>query len=199
MKKDTPFAEVIESSLQGFLCQSWDSDSFPRFGSLVVVESKNRSLLGIVHQIQTGSMEPGRYPFPYQKTHEQLRAEQPQIFQFLKTTFACVLVGYREKGKIFYVIPPEPVSIHSFVQPISIELAKEFFYSDRYLPLLFAQSSSILIGLDELIIALLRYQQELGILSTEKINTYMASYSLLTGNDYRRMKLLLQRVENFIQ
>ena len=195
MKQEKAFAEVIESSLQGFLAQSWQWDAFPNFGSLITVEGKKRTLFGIVYQIQTGSMDPVRYPFPYQKTHEELLAEQPQIFQFLKTTFNCLLVGYREKGKIFYVIPPEPASIHSFVKPVENDLAKEFFSSSRYLPLLFAQSSAIICGVDELLIALMRYHHELGILTSEKVESYMGSFSLLTGNDYRRMKLLLSRID----
>jgi hypothetical protein len=197
LKSGIAFAEIIESSLQNFLAQSWEWNEFPQFGSLVAVQTKKRTLFGLVYQIQTGSMDPTRYPFPYKKTQEQLLAEQPQIFQFLKTTFSCVLLGYSEKGKIFYGVPPEPGTIHSFVSIAESEVAKDFFYSDNYLPLLFAQSALITIGIDELLVALMRYQKELGILSPEKLNHAMGSFSLLTGNDYRRMKLLLQRVEHF--
>lgn len=198
MMKQDAFAEVIESSLQGFLAQSWEWDAFPGFGSLVMVESKKSTLFGIVYQIQTGSMDPTRYPFPYKKTQEELLAEQPQIFQLLKTTFSCLWVGYREKGKIYHGVPHQPATIHSFVTSATADVAKEFFYSDRYLSLLFAQSSLITLGVDELVIALLRQQQSLGILSTKKIGASMALYSLLTGNDYRRMKVLLQRIETFV-
>src|SRR5579862_8462004 len=59
------FAEVIEGSLTGWLAQSWSWDIFPSFGSLVTVESRKRTIFGIVHQVQTGSMDPLRYPFPY--------------------------------------------------------------------------------------------------------------------------------------
>src|SRR5690349_14278413 len=97
-----PFAEVIESSLHGFLAQTWQWDNFPAFGSLVTVTSNKRTHLAIVHQIKTGSMDPIRYPFPYQKTEEELLAEQPQIFEFLKTAFSCLTIGYQEKGKLYY-------------------------------------------------------------------------------------------------
>ena len=88
-----PCAEIIESSLQTFLGQCWQWDIMPQFGSLVIAQNGNRPLFGLVYQIQTGSMDPTRYPFAYQKTHEELRAEQPQIFEFLKTSFSCLCVG----------------------------------------------------------------------------------------------------------
>src|SRR5688500_18584413 len=115
MKRENCFAEVIESSLTGWLAQSWSWDTFPNFGSFVAIETKNRTVFGIVHQVQTGSMDPVRYPFPYQKTEEELLREQPQIFEFLKTTFSCITIGYQEKRIFSYLIAPEPPKIHSFV------------------------------------------------------------------------------------
>ena len=80
INKRTYFAEIVESSLTNWTAQSWDWDMFPAFGTLVVVPENKRSLFGIVYQINTGSLEPGRYPFTYQKTQEELLKEQPQIF-----------------------------------------------------------------------------------------------------------------------
>lgn len=189
-----PFGEIIESSLTHFMGQCWQWNIMPQFGSLVAIEGKKRAIIGIVHQIQTGSMDPVRYPFPYQKTHEELLAEQPQIFEFLKTTFICTPLGYAEKGRIFYLTSPEPSLIHSFVGPLEAALSRQFFASDKYLHLLFhsnAQSSS----LDDLLLAILKYQKELEMLKEEKLNSLIHTFSLLTGNDYRRLKLFLQRAE----
>ena len=61
------FAEVIESSLHGFLAQSWKWDQFPSFGSIVTIETKQRIVFGIVHEVKTGSMDSMRYPFPVSK------------------------------------------------------------------------------------------------------------------------------------
>src|SRR3989337_2594100 len=140
MKNNKAFAEIIESSLQGWLAQSWQWNQLPSFGSMITGQTKKRTLFGIVHQIKTGSMDPIRYPFPYQKTEEELLAEQPQIFEFLKTTFSCLTIGYQEKGKLYYLIAPEPVKIHAFVEPIKPDLAKQFFYSEKYLHVLFGNS-----------------------------------------------------------
>lgn len=196
--KNNAFAEVIESSLQGWTAQSWQWNQFPTFGSLVTVETKKRTLFGIVHQVRTGSMEPMRSPFPYQKTEEELMAEQPQIFEFLKTTFSCLSIGYQEKSTLYYLTAPEPPQIHSFVQQMPQDLAKQFFCNQTYLHVLFGQANQIF-NLDELLLAILTQQAGLKVLSDNKIKNFINTYSLLTGNDYRRLKLFLQRVEPIIE
>jgi hypothetical protein len=197
MKQEKYFAEVIESSLTSWLAQSWSWDKFPAFGSLVAIECKKRTIFGIVHQVQTGSMDPVRYPFPYQKTEEELLKEQPQIFEFLKTTFSCIAIGYQEKKSISYLIAPEPPKIHSFITHPDSENSKIFFANTRYLHLLFTHAAQIF-NIDELMLALLKQHIELNILTKEKINAFMQTYSLLTGNDYRRIKLFLQRAEHML-
>lgn len=188
------FAEVIESSFIGWVSQSWQWNTFPAFGSLVGLSNNGRTLFGIVHQVQTGSMDPSRYPFAYQKTEEQLLAEQPQIFEFLKTTFSCVTIGYLEEKKLFHLLAPEPPKIHSFVGPVEKELCKKLFTHTHYLHLLFSLQTHVF-NLDELLLALLRQQAQLQLLTHERLALFMQTYSLLTGNDYRRIKLFLQRVE----
>lgn len=194
MKKETYFAEVIESSLTGWLSQSWQWDYFPTFGSLAAIENEKRTIFGIVHHVQTGSMDPMRYPFPYQKTETELLQEQPQIFEFLKTTFSCVAVGYQEQGSLYYLVCPEPPKIHSFISTPSNEQCKNFFSSTRYLHLLFTHTH--IFNIDELMLALLKQYAALNILSELSFHAFMQTYSLLAGNDYRRLKLFLQRAEH---
>jgi hypothetical protein len=189
-----PFAEIIESSLHTFVAQAWQWDVVAPFGSLVSVQTKHRSVFGIVHQITTGSMDPGRHPVAYQKTEEQLRAEQPQIFAFLRTTFSCIIIGYQEKGTIRYQLSPEPPKIHAFVEPVAIDLCKQILHNPQYLPLLFGFADHIG-NVDELILALMRTQAQLGILSEQSVEQFAQSFCLLTGNDYRRLKLLLSRAQ----
>lgn len=198
MMNNKAFAEIIESSLQGFTAQSWEHDMFPSFGSMVIVKGKKRTVFGLVHQIQTGSMDPTRYPFPYQKTEDELLREQPQIFAFLKTTFSCIIIGYQEHGTILYQVAPEPTKIHAFVETMPIDLCKQFFHKERFLHVLFGFANTIA-NVDELLLAIITYQRSLNILTPEKINTFMSSFALLTGNDYRRLKLFLQRVEPILE
>lgn len=197
MTKNNYFAEIIESSITNWLAQSWSWDTFPSFGSFLAIESSKRTIFGIVYQIQTGSMDPVRYPFPYKKTEEELLKEQPQIFEFLKTTFSCITIGYQEKGTINYLIAPEPPKIHAFVYHPNLETHKIFFSNMRYLHLLFMHSATIF-NLDELILAILKSHAQYALLTPEKILLFMETYSLLIGNDYRRIKLFLQRAEPLI-
>jgi len=193
INKRTYFAEIVESSLTNWTAQSWDWDMFPAFGTLVVVPENKRSLFGIVYQINTGSLEPGRYPFTYQKTQEELQKEQPQIFEFLKTTFSCITIGYQEHEKIFHAICPAPPKIHSFVGPLQQLEYKQFFISPTFMQLLF--NSSSLENIDELLIALITNLKKQDILSPEKLSELIDTYTLLIGNDYRRLKLFLSRLQ----
>ena len=93
MNMQTHFAEVIESHLDHYTAQCWQWDNFPQFGNLVCVEEEARKILGVVTTIATGSIDPTRTPYPYQKTEVELRAEQPQIFEFLRTIFTVTIVG----------------------------------------------------------------------------------------------------------
>jgi hypothetical protein len=187
------FAEVVESSLYGWKAQSWQWSFSPSFGSLVTLQTNARTWFGIVYQSATGSNDPSRHPYAYQKTDAELMAEQPQIFNFLQTTFECVTVGFSEHEKIVYQIAPEPPKIHTFVQYATVEQARAFFASYLYLSVLF--QATHIPNLDELLLAIMWNQQKVGLLSEEKITASVEHLSLLTGNDYRRIKLLLQRLE----
>lgn len=193
-----PFAEIIESSLSHWIAQSWQWDVLPFFGSLITVSHREITQVAIVNAIHTGSSDPSRSPLPYQKTEEELRQEQPQIFAFLKTTFTCIPLGYFDKGRVRYQLPPQPPNIHTFVQPASSELSKQFLAHPYYLHVLFGLASQILY-MDELLLALLEQQASTGILTPERVTTMVETISLLSGNDYRRLKLFLQRAQPIIQ
>lgn len=192
-----PFAEVIESSLHDWVAQSWQWNQSPDYGSLVTIEQNAVIYIGIVHAVSTGSMDPTRYPFAYQKTEQELLKEQPQIFEFLKTTFSCLVLGYHQKGKIYYLSPAKPARIHSFVQPISQEINRLFFARNQYIHRIFGLAHAIN-TLDELLLALIAHQTQSKLLNSNKLIDFMDTYSLLTGNDYRRIKLFLQRIEQSV-
>lgn len=194
MQHNNHFAEVIESSYTGFLAQSWAWDSVPRFGSLVTVEQGAHTLIAIVYQAHTGSMEAGRFPFAYQKTEQELRDQQPQIFEFLKTTFYCLTLGYLRGIQLACMTAPEPPKIHAFVQPADKKISKRVLQTADYLPMLFG-ATALSSNLDELLLALLDQQKELELLDTAAIHQFMRAYALLANNEYRRIKLFLQRVQ----
>ena len=187
-----PFAEIVESSLHQFKAQSWQWDQFPAYGSLVTIEQRPYTLFGLVHETSTGSMDPTRYPFTYQKTEEELRREQPQIFEFLKTTFSCILLGYQEKGKTHYSAAPYPAKIHAFVQSAESEQSRSFFAHTQWLHRLFSLAE--VTNVDDLLLASITQQKSLGQKTERSLSSLINAYALLTGNDYRRIRLFLQRI-----
>lgn len=196
-KQINSFAEVVESSVNSFTAQCWKWDNFPNFGSLILVEEKEKTFLGLVTNISTGSLDANRYPFTYQKTLEELQEEQPQIFEFLKTTFKVLVVGYIENSKIRYLLPPTPAKIHSFVSFPSRKVILDFFSSFDFLHLIFS-NEAVIINIDELLLALLHYLSNEGLLNELKLIEFSDRLSLLTGNDYRRLKLFLYRAQQLI-
>ncbi len=195
-----PFAEVIISSLDSFTAQCWQWDNFPRFGSLIQVKAQGIIIFGCVTQVKAGSLDPMRTPVAYRKTEEELKAEQPQIFEFLTTTFDVQVIGYskdeetKEHKKFYYTLPPYPCKIHAFVQESSTQVMLNFFSDASFLHVLFAFQNKIL-NLDELLLAIIYTQTSAGILNQEHFNNFCETFSLLNGNDYRRLKLFLKRVE----
>lgn len=192
---NAPFAEVIESSLSSWTAQCWQWNRMPSFGSLVTINHQSRILFGIVHHIQTGSLDAVRMPFAYQKTHEELLQEQPQIFEFLKTTFSCIIVGYAVGERIWYHLAPEPPLIHSFIHPASQNQVHSFFKNTGYLPLLF-QTAQSLAYFDELLLALVQTWYKTHAQDQAFLEQFFETFSLLCGNDYRRIKLFVQRLQS---
>lgn len=191
-------AEVIQSSLEGWIAQSWDWKVFPSFGSIVVIEGKKRKLFGVVHQIHSGSMDPVRSPITYQKTEEELLSEQPQIFEFLKTNFSCLILGYEENDSVFHMLAPEPPKIHDFVRLATLQEIALFFNEVSYLQVLFGQVNKVN-NIDELLLAMLCNLIEFKTLNKEHFEKFIDTYSLLNNNDYHRLRLFLQRVNAVIQ
>lgn len=194
------FAEVIASNLDHFIAQSWQWNNFPDFGSLVQVTNNETTTIGCITHVQTGSMDPMRSPFPYQKTEQELLQEQPQIFEFLRTTFKVQILGYTKSNPdsaIVYVLPAKPCKIHSFVSNCGPELIKPFFQKADYLHPLFSFANQIP-NIDELLLAIVHKLAQQNLLSQEHFELLCETYSLLIGNDYRRIKLFLQRIEQLI-
>jgi hypothetical protein len=193
MVHNKAFSEVIESSLHSFRARCWEWNNFPAFGSLVRISDT----FGCVVSVETGSSDPQRYPFPYKKTEEELRAEQPQIFEFLRTTFTVVVLGYEKNKSFYYLLPPHPAKIHAFVSMTPSIYAANFFSKPDFLYLLFASQSSIT-HFDELLLAIFQQLQTHKKLTPKALNSFCQTLSLLTGNDYRRIKLFLKRAGSLV-
>ncbi|MGA9530722.1 MAG: hypothetical protein WBQ73_02425 [Candidatus Babeliales bacterium] len=198
-KTTSAFGEIIESSLEKFVGQCWMLNNSPRFGSLITVSSHGRTLFGVVHQIQTKASDPTRQPTPYQLTEDELSRQQPQLLILLRTTFSCLVIGYQESDRsLHYSLAPQPAKIHAFTHHSSLGEKQLFFEQTLYLPLIFG-SNQELFNLDELLLAIIKEHLSLGMKPHLFLPAFIENFSLLTGNDYRRLKLFLQRVEKCLE
>lgn len=184
-------AEVVECGSIEITAQCYRLHDPPPLGSLVRVASGHRSVYAIVFQICTQSLDPNRVPTAYGKTEEELRREQPQIFELMRTQIRAFLVGYREELQaIRQVLPPQPPRIHSFVYHCSPEEVREFASSLDFLRILFAAARP---PVDELIIAACRWvilahggNQDYAIRVGKELCQLLRS-------DYDRLKSVLRR------
>jgi hypothetical protein len=116
-------AEVIETATTEFLAQCLDGDSLdfpiaPPFGSLVkaVDEEANIDVYAVVYYATTSPIDSVHRARAMGLSMEQLRSEQPQIFDMLKTEFKAAIIGYKASDRrIFQHLPPRPPFIHQAV------------------------------------------------------------------------------------
>ncbi len=199
LSKHQYFAEIIESSLWDCTAQSWQFNQAPAYGSLLVIEDQAVKYFGFVCQISTGSLDAVRLPVAYQKTEQELQQEMPQIFEFLKTTFVCLLVGHQEQvdlreSKIIYTAPAVPPKVHMFVRAATESELKLFFESYQFLHLLFSRANQINNQIDELLLAIFqRAKAKLNLIP--KLDEFTELFALLVGRDYQRLRLFFGRLE----
>lgn len=191
------FAEILESSISTWQAQSWQWDAIPEFGSLVTATSNNRTIFGIIYDIKTGPIDSIRQPVAYQKTESELLKEQPQIFEFLTTSFSCVAIGYIENGQIFYNTPPQPPKMHTFVGHATTQQYEQCFASEQFLHLLF--NSMLPINLQELLLAIIKHQLNQKTLTKHRLNLFIESFFMLNKNNYLQTKMFLSRLQQLIQ
>ncbi len=192
-----PFGEIVDSTLTTFKTQCWQWDTVPAFGSIMVTTNSNVHIFGIVAHIQTGSNDPGRYPFAYQKTEEELKREQPQIFALLETLVSCVILGYQKQNECYYQLPEYTAKIHGFVRPATIEEIQSFFSNPLYLHVLFS-NTALPVSTDELLLGLLTQLIANNAITESHLYEFIHTFSALSKSDYCRLKLFLQRVQTLV-
>ena len=192
------FGEIIESSLTQWRGQCWEWDYFPPLGSLICIKTAEYTLYGIINDVHTGSADPSREPYAYKKTEEELRQQQPQIFSFLKTTFSCIPLGFKTNEHMMYQLPPTPPKIHAFVMHAQEQERADFFANTDYIHLL-AHSPLAQAHIDELLLALLYQMSSHTLCNGEYLEHFIKQYMLITANDYKRTKIMSQRIQELVK
>ena len=184
-------AEVIESSTTGFVAQTRKLHEAPSFGSFVRVDSPVKSI-AMIYDISTGSTELNRRPVAYGKTEEELRNEQPQIFELLRTEIKARIVGYCDEFGMRQLIPPRPPNLHSFVYECPSDEVQAFTRNFDYFRTLVGIGGTLS---DELLIAAIQ--------QTCRHQTDSSRYWLIRAgkelsrlfrDDYDRLESILRRI-----
>lgn len=110
-------AEVIVSSTTEFIAEVYRDQVPPAFGTWVQVETEEgHTLLGLVSHVEVTSRAPNRQAVALGKTKAELRAEYPQIFELLQTTFRAQVIAHTDTNRrLRQTLPPLPAGIHDFV------------------------------------------------------------------------------------
>jgi hypothetical protein len=191
--------EVISSCTTSFTAQCIKTKDLnlpkaPYFGSFVICKSEDLGFdtIGVVSDINSGSIDSLHIPTAMNLSREELRLQQPQIFDLLKTDFTCIIIGYLENGNIFQFIPPHPPQIHDFVYLCDKENVKKITQKMDYISTLLNSNSSIS---DELVSANIRYAYKLRGMDRNFLINVGREISNLLKDNYDKLSSILRKIK----
>jgi len=189
-------AEVIEASSAEFTAQCYKLDQSPPLGSLVKTQDKLGEIYGVVYNIETHSLEPGRRVVARGENleaEEEIFAANPQLSRLLTTDFRVLVVGHVEGKSWHHYLPPKPASIHSFVYTCQLEEVRAFTRSLDFLSLIV--NARIPVPVDEVTGACLRYASQ----AHQDPNAFLVKagkeLACMLSGDVQRLNSLLKRLK----
>ncbi len=157
------------------------------------------AVYALVYGATTSSLEPNRRPSALGFADEdEMRNQQPQIFELLRTEFSGLLIAYAPgEGKgLRRHLPPLPPRIHSRVYPCTIDETRILTEDLSFLRSILLPSGGALAGVpsDELAAACLRQAREAH--SDDGAFLRRAGRTLATflASDYERLQAILRNV-----
>ncbi|HEX2909644.1 MAG TPA: hypothetical protein VH186_02475 [Chloroflexia bacterium] len=200
--------EVVETSLTGYVAQTYRLDEPPPFGGLVRVKDRagNYEIYGAVYHIATGGLDTGRRAAPRGNgqppaSDEQVYTDNPQLARLLKTEFGVLVLGTSKTGpatdissqKFAYVFPDYPPPLHYSVTLCSDQTLINFTREKAYLRTLIEAAQ---VPSEELVAAILRRaaraRAEMGRPFLVDSLRYLAR---LLKQDYDRFKVIVEKCE----
>jgi hypothetical protein len=195
-KFGSKIAEVIEASSAEFTAQCYKLDQAPPLGSLVKTRDKVSEIYGVVYNVVTHSIEPGRRVVA---RGENLEAEEeifkanPQLSRLLITDFAVLIVGHVDGKSWHHHLPPKSASIHSFVYTCQLEEVRAFTQSLDFLSLLV--NAKIPVSVDEVTGACLRYASQAHHDPQAFLVKAGKEMARMLSSDIQRLNSLLKRLK----
>jgi hypothetical protein len=193
--------EIVSSNTNSFIAQCIKEDSSlltlpqaPYFGSFVIAKGEEIGfdIIAVVYEISSGSIDSVHRPTAMNLTRAELRHQQPQIFDLLKTDFSAITVGYIKDGKIYQSVPPHPPQIHDFVYSCDHNQIKEITENLDYIRTLLNSGTSMC---EDIVEANLKFSY----LSRGKDRSFLINagreLSNLLKDNYDRLSAILRRIK----
>jgi len=157
------------------------------------------AVYALVYGANTSSLEPNRRPSALGFADEdEMRRQQPQIFELLRTEFSGLLVAYAPgDGKpLRRHLPPRPPRIHSRVYPCTPDETRMLTDDFGFLRGILLPSGGALAGVpsDELAAACLRLARECHPDDGAFLLRAGKALAALLANDYERLQSILRNV-----
>ena len=193
--------EIVSSNTSSFTAQCLKEDSStltlpqaPYFGSFVIAKSEEIGfdIIAVVFDISSGSIDSVHRPTAMNLTRAELRFQQPQIFDLLKTDFSAITVGYLKDGKIYQSVPPHPPQIHDFVYSCTNNQVKEITDNLDYIRTLLNSGSNMC---EDIIEANLRFSYLARGNNRDFLISAGRELSNLLKDNYDRLSAILRRIK----
>jgi hypothetical protein len=195
-KNATRLGEVTEASTNQYTAQCYELYRSPPFGSLVSTKNGEIQIYGLVHNVATSGIEPGRRPLARGKdenTEDGIFESNPQLLKLLKSEFGVIIIGYRQNGNVYHYLPPNPPRIHGFVYQCSSEEVLVYSRSFNFLNMLFC--TTLETPAEELAAAALRLMSREQAEPRKFLVGAGKALSVLLGRDFNRLKAILDRIK----
>ena len=157
------------------------------------------AIYALVYGACTSSLEPSRRPSALGFADEdELRSQQPQIFELLRTEFSGLLVAYTPgDGKpLRRHLPPRPPRIHSRVYPCTLDEVRMLTADLSFLRAILTPSGGAPAGMpsDELASACLRQARDAHPNDAEFLLRAGRTLAMLLAEEYDRLQAILRNI-----
>jgi hypothetical protein len=193
-------AEIVSASITSFTAESLRQDGewtsgFGQagFGSFVSTRSSEGETqsIAVVHDMATEPIDGVHRTSAFGLDRAQLRLEQPQIFELLRTNLHATIVAHKRNGQIYPYLPPQPPALHDFVYICAADEVEAATSNFEFLRLLCLKAGPA----DELLAAALREAY----LATGKRPTFLQkggqALSQIFRADYDRLISVLRKIK----
>ena len=192
--------EVVEASTTQLIAQCYELYTAPPLGSLVRCGTSDTTgedgdaVYGIVYEVSTRSLDPGRRPIARGRDEDDEDAvydANPQLSRLLSTEFRTLVVGHRQGETLYRWLAPLPPRIHSFVYACSDDDLREFSSALDFAPILL---SAPIVATDDVLAAFLKTASAVHLDPSGFLVKAGRQLTPLLGGELQRLNGILRRI-----